>query len=62
MAAAAAVLCEHLPDGGIHWLRVKLHREMRPASHRHICMVVKIVVDLPAFFVASILLLATTIS
>jgi hypothetical protein len=40
---------------------VVLHRAMRPASHRSICMVVEIVVDLPAFFVASISLLATTI-
>jgi hypothetical protein len=39
---------------------VVLHRSMRPASHRRIRMVVEIVVDLPAFFVASILLLATT--
>jgi hypothetical protein len=38
-----------------------LHQEMRPASHRH-SMVVEIVVDLPAFFVASISLLATTIN
>jgi hypothetical protein len=35
---------------------------MRPASHRRIRMVVEIVIDLPAFFVASISLLATTIS
>jgi len=41
---------------------VVLHREMRLASHRHIRIVIKIVVDLPAFFVALILLLATTIS
>jgi hypothetical protein len=41
---------------------VVLHRVMHPASHRRIRMVVEIVVDLPAFFVASILLLATTIS
>ena len=41
---------------------VVLHRVMRPASHRRIRMVVEIVVDLPAFFVVSILLLATTIS
>jgi hypothetical protein len=40
---------------------VVLHRAMRPASHRRIRMVVKIVVDLSAFFVASISLLATTI-
>ena len=39
-----------------------LHWAMRPASHRHIRMVVEIVVNLPACFVASILLLATTIS
>jgi hypothetical protein len=41
---------------------VVLHPAMHPESHRHICMVVEIIVDLPAFFVASILLLATTIS
>jgi hypothetical protein len=35
---------------------------MRPASHRRIRMVVEIVIDLPAFFVASISLLAPTIS
>jgi hypothetical protein len=40
---------------------VVLHRAMRPASHRHIRMVVEIVVDLPAFFVALISLLATII-
>ena len=39
-----------------------LHQEMRPALHHRIRMVVEIVVDLPAFFVASISLLATTIS
>jgi hypothetical protein len=39
-----------------------LHRAMRPASHRRIHMVVEIVVKLPAFFVVSISLLATTIS
>jgi hypothetical protein len=41
---------------------VVLHWAMRPTSHRCIRMVVKIVFNLPAFFVASILLLATTIS
>jgi hypothetical protein len=40
---------------------VVLYRAMRPASHRRIRMVVKIVVDLPAFFVTLISLLATTI-
>jgi hypothetical protein len=40
---------------------VVLHWAMRPASHRRIRMVVEIVVDLPAFIVASISLLATTI-
>jgi hypothetical protein len=35
---------------------------MRPALHRRIRMVVEIVIDLPAFFVPSISLLATTIS
>jgi hypothetical protein len=33
---------------------LQLHWVMRPASHRHIRMVVEIIVDLPAFFVASI--------
>jgi hypothetical protein len=33
---------------------------MRPASHRRIRMVVEIVVNVPAFFVASISLWATT--
>jgi len=41
---------------------VVLHRAMRRASHRCTRMVIEIVVDLPAFFVASISLLATTIS
>jgi hypothetical protein len=41
---------------------VVLHRAMRPALHRRIRMVVAIFVDLPAFFVPSILLLASTIS
>jgi hypothetical protein len=41
---------------------VVLHRAMRPALHRRIRRVAKILVDLPAFFVASISLLATTIS
>ena len=40
---------------------VVLHRAMCPALHRRIRMVVNIVVDLPASFVASILLLATTL-
>jgi hypothetical protein len=39
-----------------------LHRAMRPASYRCIAMAIEIVVDLPAFFVSSISLLATTIS
>jgi hypothetical protein len=39
-----------------------LHREMRPASYRCIDMAIEIVVNLPAFFVSSISLLATTIS
>jgi hypothetical protein len=39
-----------------------LHRAMRPASYRCIAMASEIVVDLPAFFVSSISLLATTIS
>jgi hypothetical protein len=39
-----------------------LHWAMRPASYRCIAMATEIVVDLPAFFVSSISLLATTIS
>jgi hypothetical protein len=39
-----------------------VHWAMHPAWHRRIRMVIKIVVNLPAFFVASISLLATTIS
>jgi len=38
------------------------HQAMRPPSHRRIRKVVEIVVDLPAFFDVSILLLATTIN
>jgi hypothetical protein len=41
---------------------VVLHWALRPTSHRRIRMVVEIVVNLSAFFVASISLLATTIS
>jgi len=41
---------------------VVLHRAMRPASNRRIRMVVEIVVDLPAFLLSPISLLATTIS
>jgi hypothetical protein len=40
---------------------VVIHRSMRPALHRRIRMVVEIVVNLPAFFVTSISLLATII-
>jgi hypothetical protein len=39
-----------------------LHRAMRPVSYRCIAMAIEIVVDLPAFFVLSNSLLATTIS
>jgi hypothetical protein len=39
-----------------------LHWVLCPASYRCITMVIEIVVDLPAFFVSSISLLATTIS
>jgi hypothetical protein len=39
-----------------------LHRAMRPALYRCIAMAIKIVVDLRAFFVSSISLLATTMS
>jgi hypothetical protein len=41
---------------------VVLHRAICRASHRRIRMVIEIVVNLPAFFVALISLLATTIS
>ena len=37
-----------------------LHWAMRPALYSCITMAIKIVVNLPAFFVSSILLLATT--
>jgi hypothetical protein len=39
-----------------------LHRAMRPALYRCIAMAIEIVIDLPAFFVSLISLLATTIS
>jgi hypothetical protein len=39
-----------------------LYRAMCPASYRCIAMAIEIVFDLPAFFVSSIPLLATTIS
>jgi hypothetical protein len=39
-----------------------LHWAMRPALYRCITMAIEIVVDLPAFVVSSISLLATTIS
>jgi hypothetical protein len=39
-----------------------LHWAMSPASYCCIAMAIEIVVDLPAFFVSSISLLATTIS
>jgi len=39
-----------------------LHRAMHPALYRCIAMATEIVVNLPAFFVSSISLLATTIS
>jgi len=41
---------------------VVLYRVMHPALYRCIAMAIEIVVDLPAFFVSSILFLATTIS
>jgi len=41
---------------------VVLHRAMCPALQRRIRMVFKIIVNLPAFFVVLIMLLATTIS
>ena len=65
MVAAASMRYENLPDGSIHWLRVNpwlCFIRLCLASHRRILMVVEIVVNLPAFFVASISLLATTIS
>jgi hypothetical protein len=39
-----------------------LHRAMRPALYRCIAMAIKIVVNLPAFFVSLISVLAATIS
>ena len=68
MAATAAMQWSHLPLA--QWRHpfassealVVLHPVMRSTSHCRICMVVEIVFDLPAFFVALILLLATTIS
>jgi hypothetical protein len=39
-----------------------LHRAMRPASYRCIAMAIEIVVDLSAFFVASISLSPTTLA
>jgi hypothetical protein len=39
-----------------------LYRAMCPVSYRCIAMAIEIAVDLPAFFVSSIPLLATTIS
>jgi hypothetical protein len=39
-----------------------LYRAMCPVSYHCIAMAIEIVVDLPAFFVSSIPLLATTIS
>jgi hypothetical protein len=53
MAAAAAMRCEHSPDGGIHLLQVK-HWFCFIGRCPHIApphprMVVEIVVDLPAF-------------
>jgi len=39
-----------------------LHWAMCPASYRCIAIAIEIVIDLPAFFVSSISLLATTIS
>jgi hypothetical protein len=39
-----------------------LHRAMRPTLYRCIAMAIEIVVNLPALFVSSISLLATTIS
>jgi hypothetical protein len=39
-----------------------LYRAMCPASYRCIAMAIEIVIDLPAFFVSSISLFATTMS
>ena len=64
MAAAAF---KHLLDGSIQCPvtlsepQDVLHRAMHPASHRRIRMVVEIVVNLAAFFVVLISLLATII-
>ena len=42
------------PNGSIQWHSEAwdvLHRAMRLASYRHICMVIKFASDLPAYFV-----------
>jgi hypothetical protein len=39
-----------------------IHRAMRPASYHCIAMAIEIAIDLPASFVSSISLLATTIA
>jgi hypothetical protein len=66
MAAAAAMQCKHLPDGGIHWLQGKpwlcFIGRCAPHCTAGFHMVVEIVIDLPAFFVVLNLLLVTTIS
>jgi hypothetical protein len=49
------------PEASSESLNV-LHGAMHPASYRRIAMAIEIVVNLPAFFFSSILLLATTIS
>ena len=76
MAAVAAMRCEHSPNGGIQWLRVKpwmcsvassealdvLHQSIHPGSYRCIRMAIKIASDLPAFFVIANSLLPTNIA
>jgi hypothetical protein len=64
MAAVGAIRRRHSPNGSIQWPSSEaldvLHQAMCPASYRCIAVAIEIVVDLPAFFVLSMLLLATT--
>jgi hypothetical protein len=66
MVAAGAMWHRHSPDGDIYWLSHEatnaFHWAMRIAPYHPDGMAIKIVADLPAFFVSSIMLLATTIS
>ncbi len=62
MAAAGAGTRPMAASSGSSEALDVLHRAMHPESYRCIVMATKIVVDLPAFCVSSISLLATTIS